>query len=86
MSDRTRLRMAQRNQSSSRVGYAHRALISLKLTSNQTNPMIINLLLPKWLARKFARPRARTALRPELKRRQILPTLPEQKRYFVLSR
>jgi hypothetical protein len=77
---------AQRNQNSSPVGCAYRALITKKSTITQTKTMIINLPLPKWLARKFARPRPRAALRPELKRRQILPTLPEQKRYFVLSR
>jgi hypothetical protein len=38
--------------------------------------MTINLLLPKWLARKFARPRPKAAIRPHLKVRQILPTLP----------
>jgi hypothetical protein len=37
--------------------------------------MTINLPLPKWLARKFARPRPGVASRAELKKRQVLPTL-----------
>jgi hypothetical protein len=42
--------------------------------------MTINLLLPKWLARKFARPKPQAAIRPHLKVRQILPTLPTNQR------
>ena len=53
---------------------------SANSTINPITFMTINLLLPKWLARRFARPRARRATPAELKQRQLLPTLPEQKR------
>ena len=42
--------------------------------------MTINTYLPKWLARRFARPRPRPAIRPQMKMRQILPTLPKSRR------
>jgi hypothetical protein len=45
--------------------------------------MTINLLLPKWLARRFARPRPKRATPAQLKQRQVLPTLPKQKRQFI---
>jgi hypothetical protein len=46
--------------------------------------MTINLLLPKWLARRFARPRPKPATPAQLKQRQLLPTLPKpQKRRFL---
>jgi hypothetical protein len=48
-----------------------------------TNPMTINLPLPKWLARRFARPRPRRATPAPLKQRQLLPTLPTQMRQFI---
>jgi hypothetical protein len=86
MSGRTKLITAQRNRGFSPVSYAHQPPIAIISTNNQTNSMIINLPFPKWLARKLARLRPQAVIRPQLKRRQILPTLPEQKRYFVLSK
>jgi hypothetical protein len=41
--------------------------------------MTINLPLPKWLARKFARPKPQAAIRAEMKMRQVLPTLSKSK-------
>jgi hypothetical protein len=41
--------------------------------------MTINFLLPKWLARKFARPRPPAVPRSHLKVRQVLPMLPKTK-------
>ena len=38
--------------------------------------MTIITYFPKWLARRFARQRPNRAIRPQLKQRQILPTLP----------
>jgi hypothetical protein len=38
--------------------------------------MTINLQLPKWLVRRLIRPRPGLAARAELKKRQVLPTLP----------
>jgi len=40
--------------------------------------MTINLLLPKWLARRFAKPRPGRATAAALKQRQVLPTLPNR--------
>ena len=45
--------------------------------------MTINLLLPKWLARRFARPRPKRATPAQLKQRQLLPTLPKPKRRAI---
>ena len=47
------------------------------------HPMTINLLLLKWLAKSFARPKPGPAARPHLKQRQMLPTLPQNKRRIV---
>ena len=42
--------------------------------------MIISTLFPKWLTLRFAQPRPRRILNPQLKVRQVLPTLPKGKR------
>jgi hypothetical protein len=49
-------------------------------TINQTKLMTINLRLPKWLTRRFARPRPKQPAQPHLKQRQLLPTLPYHQR------
>ena len=45
--------------------------------------MTISILFPRWLARRFARPRPGQKVRPHLKIRQVLPTLPKNKRTFA---
>jgi hypothetical protein len=39
--------------------------------------------LLKWLARRFARPQPKQVTLAQLKQRQLLPTLPKQKRRFI---
>jgi hypothetical protein len=53
------------------------------LNHQPTNPMNIKLPLPKWLARRFARPRPGRPASAKLKQRQLLPTLPKRKRRFI---
>jgi hypothetical protein len=67
------------NTSSARKKRSHADRLNQPSTINQANLMTINLLLPKWLARKFARPRPRAGTRSHLKVRQVLPTLPKSK-------
>ncbi|HEY4416117.1 MAG TPA: hypothetical protein VGO57_10525 [Verrucomicrobiae bacterium] len=39
--------------------------------------MNLSILIPKWLAQRFARPKPSPVLRANLKQRQILPALPK---------
>jgi hypothetical protein len=39
--------------------------------------MNFTILLPKWLVQKLARPKPPLAAPPDLKQRQLLPTLPK---------
>ena len=70
----------------SRIGNAEVGALptpSANLTINlQEITMTISQYLPPWLVRRLTKPRPRKFARPQMKRRQILPTLPKTRKTF----
>lgn len=44
--------------------------------------MTLSQYLPPWLVRRLAKPRPRRITCPQMKRRQLLPTLPKARKSF----
>jgi hypothetical protein len=56
---------------------------SANLTINpQEITMTLSQYLPPWLVRRLTKPRPRRITNPQMKRRQILPTLPKARKSF----